>query len=52
VCGCHTGWRPTPGHEVDRLAVNARLFPPEILASARVRYFDGADTWTYADEQD
>jgi len=34
------------------MGVNARLFPPEILAAARVRRLDGAVTWKYLDEQD
>jgi len=51
VCGCATGWRPAPGHDHGRVAINARLFAPEILVAAHVRRLDGADTWTYADEQ-
>ena len=44
VCGCITHWLAIePDH--DRMGVNARLMPPEILAKARVRRFDGADTW-------
>jgi hypothetical protein len=25
--------------------VNARMMPPDVMARARVRRFDGADTW-------
>ena len=50
VCGCATGWRPMPGYDEGRVAINARLFPPEVLAAARVRRIDGADTWKYLDE--
>jgi hypothetical protein len=32
------------------VGINARLMPPEVLARARVRKFDGADTWKYLDE--
>ena len=32
------------------MGVNARLMAPEIVAAARVRRFDGADTWTFLDE--
>jgi hypothetical protein len=47
-CGCVTHWLATkPGH--DRMGVNARLLPPDILAKARVRRFDGADTWKELD---
>ena len=53
VCGCAIDWRPLPNREPeDRMGVNARLFPPEILAAARVRRLDGAVTWKYLDEQD
>ena len=48
VCGCGTHWsalKPTS----DRMGVNARLMPPEVQAAARVRRFDGADTWTFLD---
>jgi hypothetical protein len=44
VCGSVTHWPAAlPGH--DRMAVNARMMLPEVLAKARVRRFDGADTW-------
>lgn len=41
VCGCVTHWSsvdPT----YDRMAVNARLMPPEVLAGVPVRRGDGA----------
>lgn len=40
-CGCITHWAsvdPT----YDRMAVNARLMPPEVLPAVPVRYPDGA----------
>jgi hypothetical protein len=49
VCGCVTHWSPID-KTLDRMGVNARLMPPEVLARARVRRFDGADTWKYLDE--
>ena len=49
ACGCTTHWSPSDP-AADRMGVNARLMPPEILAAARVRRFDGADTWTFLDE--
>ena len=49
VCGCHTHSTPVDVSS-DRMSVNARLMAPEILAAARVRRFDGADTWTVLDE--
>jgi hypothetical protein len=44
VCGCITHWLAVK-RDHDRMGVNARLMPPEVLAKARVRRFDGADTW-------
>jgi hypothetical protein len=29
--------------------VNARLMEPEVVARARVRHLDGANTWKYLD---
>lgn len=44
-----THWEPiepTPG---TRHGVNLRNFEAELLASVRVRRFDGADTWEFLD---
>jgi hypothetical protein len=42
TCGCVSHWSPVDrGH--NRMAVNARLMDPEILAGASVRYLDGAN---------
>jgi len=49
VCGCVTHWSPVD-KALDRMGVNARLMDPEVLAQARVRRLDGADTWKYLDE--
>lgn len=43
TCGCVTHWSAA-NHAIDRMGVNARLMPPDILAKARVRHFDGAET--------
>lgn len=48
-CGCVTHWTAA-GQPADRMGVNARLMPPDVLAAARVRHLDGADTWKYLDE--
>ena len=45
TCGCVTHWAAID-ETVDRMGVNARLLPLEILAAARVKHLDGADTWT------
>ena len=48
VCGCATHWSAVD-KTLDRMGVSARLMPPEVLAQARVRHLDGADSWTYLD---
>jgi hypothetical protein len=47
ICGCVTHWLPIDPR--DRMGVNARLMDPEVVASARVRHLDGANTWKYLD---
>ena len=47
-CGCVTHWFPV-GPARDRMGINANLMAPEILASAKVLYLDGADTWQLRD---
>ena len=49
VCGCATHWWPVQP-TLDRMGVNARLMAPEVLARARVRRFDGAESWTFLDD--
>jgi hypothetical protein len=49
-CGCVTHWTAVdPAIDQDRMGVNARMLPPDVLAKARVRHFDGAETWKYLD---
>jgi hypothetical protein len=48
ICGCHTHSTPVDASS-DRMSVNARLMAPEVLAAARVRRFDGADSWAFLD---
>jgi hypothetical protein len=43
-CGCVTHWAAA-AQPADRMGVNARLMSPAILAAARRRRLDGADTW-------
>ncbi len=40
TCHCTTHWSPLDG--ADRMAINARLVNPELLASVPVRKHDGA----------
>ena len=35
---------------IDRMGVNVRLMTPEVIAGARVRHLDGADTEQYVDD--
>ncbi len=49
VCGNATHWSAVD-ETLPRMGVNARLMAPEILAAARVRKFDGADSWTFLEE--
>lgn len=49
-CGCVTHWeplQPTPGC---KQGVHLGNFDPKLIASVRVRRFDGADTWKFIDE--
>ncbi len=47
-CGCVSHWAAVDPAR-DRMGVNARLMSPEILARARVRHLDGAETERYLD---
>jgi hypothetical protein len=49
ACGCVVQWSAVDKTR-DRMGVNARLLDPQVLARARVRHLDGADTWTYTDQ--
>lgn len=48
TCGCVTHWSSVDPKR-DRMGVNARLLAPEVLATARVRHLDGAETEAYVD---
>jgi hypothetical protein len=50
TCGCITHWTPTGENTSPRMGVNARLMDPSIVSAARVRRFDGADTWKFLDD--
>lgn len=50
TCGCLTHGMPTDDQTEER-GINARLLEPAVLAKARVRPFDGADTFRYLDEK-
>ena len=46
TCGCTTHWSPLDP-SATRMGVNARMMDPAIVDAARVRRFDGADTWQF-----
>jgi hypothetical protein len=49
-CGCVTHWEPMRQEPGSKLGINIRNFDPSVIASARIRRFDGADQWAYLDE--
>lgn len=49
TCGCITHWASVDKTR-DRMGINARLMDPDVVAQARVRRLDGADTWRFLDE--
>jgi hypothetical protein len=49
-CGCLTHYTPTEQGNVNKMAVNFRLFPSDRVNCVKVRYFDGADRWEYIGE--
>ena len=48
-CGCVSHWA-RHGEVGERMGVNARLMDLPVVAAARVRRLDGADTWEFLDE--
>ena len=50
ICGCATHWAPLDPKTVTKQGVNLGNFDPELIASVRVRKFDGANTWEFFDE--
>ena len=47
-CGCVSHWSAVDPAR-DRMGVNARLMPRDVLAGARLRHLDGAVTEEYID---
>jgi hypothetical protein len=48
-CGCITHYASAQPRRAATIAVNARNFPPAVIAAARIRHFDGAQSWQYLD---
>ena len=49
-CGCLTHYESVEELDRSRIAVNARMLPPEDIVGIKVRTFDGATTWKYIDD--
>ena len=50
TCGCTTHWSPVDKAH-DRMGVNVRMMPRELLTDLRIQRFDGADTWKVVGER-
>ncbi|MBM7068054.1 aldehyde-activating protein [Actibacterium sp. 188UL27-1] len=52
TCGATTHWamRVDPGQ--GKIAVNLMLADPEVINQVPVRHFDGAETWTFLEDDD
>jgi hypothetical protein len=47
-CGCVSHWAAVDPSR-DRMGINARLMPLDLLASVRIRHLDGANSEKYLD---
>jgi hypothetical protein len=50
TCGCVTHWEPLEPKAGSKQGVHLGNFDPALIASVRVRKFDGAVTWKFFDE--
>ena len=50
TCGCVTHWEPLEVKPAAQHGVHLGNFDPELVASLKVRKFDGANTWKFVDE--
>ena len=50
TCGCVTHWEPLAPTEGVKHGVNLGNFDPALIASVKIRKFDGANTWKFFDE--
>jgi hypothetical protein len=48
-CGCCTHYEDVEKNTDSRFSINARCLEPDVLATLRVRRFDGAKTWQFLD---
>ncbi len=47
ICGCTTHYTMVTDKGENRVAINSRMGPKEVISEIPVRYFDGADTRKY-----
>jgi hypothetical protein len=52
TCGCLTHYESVEKSDDSRIAVNARMLSPTDIGDAKIKTFDGADTWKYLDVTD
>jgi hypothetical protein len=48
-CGCLTHYESVEKSRDSRVAVNARMLPPDHIQALKIRRFDGADSWQFLD---
>ena len=48
TCGCITHWELVKPPR-NRMGINFRNFDPSVIATTRIRRFDGANTWKFLD---
>lgn len=46
-CGCITHYESVEKLASSRVAVNARMLPPELISGIPIKRFDGAVTWKF-----
>ncbi|MCZ8074315.1 MAG: GFA family protein [Paucibacter sp.] len=49
-CGCVTHWEPISAEPGGKHGVHLGNFDPALIASVRIRRFDGAETWKFLDD--
>jgi hypothetical protein len=48
-CGCLTHYESVAMTSDSRIAVNARMLPPDDIKDVSIRHFDGAGSWQFLD---
>ena len=47
VCGCVTRWEPITADAGGKFGINMRNFDSGVICGAKIRKFDGAETWAF-----